>query len=113
MVDTDDLRLIDEEKLAELEKEKKKRRRVGRLMIFWRRFRRHKMGVFGLSIIVFITLVAIFAPYIANPGRFIPYRPTQNNPPAQYIPPLGYEPKEDTIASQKLSGMEKTIVTLI
>jgi hypothetical protein len=48
MTEIDTIGTFSEEKLAELEKEKKKRRRVGRLMIFWRRFRRHRMGVFGL-----------------------------------------------------------------
>ncbi len=83
--------VLDEEKLLELEKEKKKRRRVGRLMSFWRRFRKHKTGLFGTALIGFIIFLAIFAPFIAGKDQLIPYDPEAIDLPAQYIPPLAYE----------------------
>ncbi|MFX0014978.1 MAG: ABC transporter permease [Promethearchaeota archaeon] len=103
---------IDEEKLDELEKEKKKRRSVGRLMVFWRRFRRHKMGVLGLSIIAFITLLAIFADVLAGPGALVPYGPSDERLEAQYVAPLGYELNKDRYASLAAQGSEKTLAAV-
>src|SRR5919206_1107394 len=40
-------------------------RRERRLLDFWRRFRRNKLAVFGLFIVVLMILTAIFAPVIA------------------------------------------------
>ncbi len=37
-----------------------------KLRVFWRRFKKNKTAVLGLSIIVFLTLVAIFAPFVAT-----------------------------------------------
>ncbi|MFX1508544.1 MAG: ABC transporter permease [Promethearchaeota archaeon] len=119
---------IDEEKLVELEKEKKKRRRVGRLMVFWRRFSRHKMGVFGLSLIVFITLLAIFADALAGPSVWIeipfvgiklfrmsppiPYGPSEERLEAQYVAPLGFELNKDRDASLAAQGFDKTLAAI-
>ena len=61
MIDNERTGRLDEAKLEELEIEKKKRRRVGRMMIFWRRFYRHKMGVIGLSVIVFVVFTVLLA----------------------------------------------------
>ncbi|UCG04038.1 MAG: ABC transporter permease [Candidatus Heimdallarchaeota archaeon] len=100
---------LDEAKLEELEKEKQKRRRVGRLMVFWRRFRRHRMGVFGLSIIVFITLLAIFADFLAGTNGLIPYGPSDERLEAQYVAPFGFELNKDRDASLAAQGKEKTL----
>ena len=86
--------VLDEEKLAELEKEKQKRRRVGRLMAFWRRFSKHRTGLLGTGIIVFIIFLAIFAPFIAGKDQLIPYDPEAIDLPAQYLPPFSYEGEE-------------------
>ena len=40
-------------------------RRERRLLDFWRRFRRNKLAVFGLFIVVLMILTAVFAPVIA------------------------------------------------
>ena len=112
MTEIDSIGTFSEEKLAELEKEKKKRRRVGRLMIFWRRFRRHKMGVFGLTIIVFLVFLGVFAPFIAGEGRIVPYDPQAPTPAAQYVPPLGYATERDSGATQGTAGTEKTVAAL-
>ena len=53
--------------LSELEEEKEKMRAASQLAVFWRRFRRHKLGMVGFSIfvvMVFLALTAdVFAPY--------------------------------------------------
>ncbi|MHA2225429.1 MAG: ABC transporter permease [Candidatus Hodarchaeales archaeon] len=103
---------LDEEKLKELEKEKKKRRRVGRMMVFWRRFYRHKMGVFGLGVIVFITILGVLAPYIAGDGKLVPFDPREPAPAAQYLPPFSFEFDEDNNASQIKGGLEKTLAAI-
>src|SRR5215213_2760659 len=48
-------------------------RRERRLLDFWRRFRRNKLAVFGLFIVVLMILTAVFAPVIA------PYAPKAQN----------------------------------
>ena len=48
----------------------------------WRRFRQHRMAMFGLAIIVVFFLASLFAPAIA------PYDPDQVNPIARHQPPL-------------------------
>lgn len=109
--------VLDEEKLAALEQEKKKRRRVGRLMIFWRRFSKSKVGLFGLVLIVFIMLLAIFAPFIAGPGRLVPYDPEGINLPAQYLPPFSNEPEALTgtfpIGNPSTAPNERTVAGII
>lgn len=109
MIDNEKTGLLDKAKLEELEKEKKKRRRVGRMMIFWRRFYRHKMGVIGLSVIVFVVFLGVSAPYIAGEGKIVPFDPRKPNLQAQYLPPLSFESSQDENASQKLGGKEKTL----
>ena len=85
---------LDEDKLKELDKERTKRRRVGRLRTFWRRFVKHKAGLVGLSIIIFVVTLGVTAPFIAGEGLLIPYDPKKANLPSQYLPPLSYEPEE-------------------
>ncbi|NHJ01361.1 MAG: ABC transporter permease [Candidatus Heimdallarchaeota archaeon] len=101
--------VIDDERLEAFEKEKEKRRRAGRIMIFWRRFRRHRMGVFGLFIIIFVTFVGVFAPFLAGPGRLVPFGPRESNVQARFTPPFSYESAKDTAASQEASTLEKTV----
>src|SRR5829696_7833710 len=48
----------------------------------WRRFRHHRMAMFGLITIVVLFFVSLFAPAIA------PYDPDQVNPIARHQPPL-------------------------
>jgi peptide/nickel transport system permease protein len=48
----------------------------------WRRFRQHRMAMFGLITIVVFFLASLFAPAIA------PYDPDQVNPIARHLPPL-------------------------
>src|SRR5215212_2376686 len=48
----------------------------------WRRFRQHRMAMFGLITIVVLFLASLFAPAIA------PYDPDQVNPIARHLPPL-------------------------
>src|SRR5215217_3730332 len=48
----------------------------------WRRFRQHRMAMFGLITIVLLFLASLFAPAIA------PYNPDQVNPIARHQPPL-------------------------
>src|SRR5918998_4614338 len=48
----------------------------------WRRFRQHRMAMFGLITIVVLFLASLFAPAIA------PYDPDQVNPIARHQPPL-------------------------
>ncbi len=48
----------------------------------WRRFRQHRMAMFGLLTIVVLFLASLFAPAIA------PYDPDQVNPIARHLPPL-------------------------
>ncbi len=48
----------------------------------WRRFRQHRLAMFGLAAIVLLFLAAVFAPAIA------PYDPEQVNPIARHQPPL-------------------------
>ena len=109
--------VLDEEKLAALEQEKKKRRRVGRLMIFWRRFSKSRVGLFGLVLIVFIMLLGIFAPFIAGPGRLVPYDPEGINLPSQYLPPLSYEPEAVSgvfpVGNPSTAPAERTIAAII
>ncbi|MFX0051671.1 MAG: ABC transporter permease [Candidatus Hodarchaeota archaeon] len=103
---------VKDEKIEMFEQEKLKRRRVGRLMIFWIRFRRHRMGVFGLFIIFFVTLVGLLAPFLAGEGRLVPYDPSAPNLEARFLPPLSYESTKDTKASQELSDYKKTIAAV-
>jgi len=100
---------LDEEKIQAFEKEKEKRRRAGRIMIFWRRFSRHRLGVFGFSIIVFVTFLGIFAPFIAGTGRLVPYGPREPNLQARFTAPMSYESAIDSTAGQELSNLIKTI----
>ncbi len=100
---------LDEDKLQAFEKEKEKRRRAGRIMIFWRRFSRHKLGVFGFSIILFVTLMGILAPFVAGKGRVVPYGPREPNLQARFTPPMSYESAIDSAAGQDLSNLIKTI----
>lgn len=86
--------VLDEEKLRELEEEKKKRRRVGRFMIFIKRFSRSIPGIIGLAIILFIIFLGIAAPLITGAGRIVPYEPEEMDLESQYLPPLSYEPEE-------------------
>src|SRR5215208_2605510 len=48
----------------------------------WRRFRQHRMAMFGSITIVLLFLASLFAPAIA------PYNPDQVNPIARHQPPL-------------------------
>jgi peptide/nickel transport system permease protein len=48
----------------------------------WRRFRQHRMAMFGLITIVVLFLASLFAPVVA------PYDPDQVNPIARHLPPL-------------------------
>ena len=48
----------------------------------WRRFRQHRLAMFGLAAIAVLFLAALFAPVIA------PYDPEQVNPIARHLPPL-------------------------
>ncbi|MFX1251089.1 MAG: ABC transporter permease [Promethearchaeota archaeon] len=60
MVDIDD-------SISELEHEKEKMRAASQIAVFWRRFRKHKLGMVGLvifSVMLFFAITAdIFAPY--------------------------------------------------
>ncbi len=90
----DQIFALDDEKLKELEIERTKRRRVGRLRNFWRRFIKHKVGLVGLAVIVFVFILGVTAPFIAGEGLLIPYDPKKADLPSQYLPPLSYEPEE-------------------
>ncbi|MHA2174472.1 MAG: ABC transporter permease [Candidatus Hodarchaeales archaeon] len=109
--------VLDEEKLEVFAQEKKKRRRVGRFIIFWRRFRRSKVGLFGLVLIGFIVLMAILAPFIAGVGRIVPYDPEDINLPAQYLPPFSNEPEAISgmfpTANPSTAPAERTVAGLI
>jgi len=48
---------------------------------FWKEFRKNKMGLAGLIIIIFFVLMAITAPFVA------PYNPNQTNPNLFLTPP--------------------------
>jgi peptide/nickel transport system permease protein len=43
---------------------------VGGLAGFWRQFRRHRTGVFGLAVVVVLVLVALLAPWLAPTDPF-------------------------------------------
>ncbi|MFO8150617.1 MAG: ABC transporter permease [Trueperaceae bacterium] len=43
---------------------------VGGLAGFWRQFRRHRTGVFGLAVVVVLVLVAVLAPWLAPTDPF-------------------------------------------
>ncbi len=53
--------------VAELEAEKEWRavREEGQLALFWRHFRKHRLAVVSLGVLVILILVALLAPYIA------------------------------------------------
>jgi peptide/nickel transport system permease protein len=51
---------------------------------FWSQFRRHRLGVAGLVIVVILMLVAVFAPYLAPHD---PFRTSR----ASFMPPLSPE----------------------
>lgn len=53
---------------------------------FWRRFSRHKLALVGLGILVFLLLVAIFAPLLT------PYSPTAPNLTQVLLPPSAAHP---------------------
>ncbi len=53
---------------------------------FWRRFSRHKLALIGLGILVFLLLVAIFAPLLT------PYSPTTPNLTQVLLPPSAAHP---------------------
>ncbi len=53
---------------------------------FWRRFSRHKLALIGLGILVFLLLVAIFAPLLT------PYSPTAPNLTQVLLPPSAAHP---------------------
>lgn len=56
--------------------------------MIWRRFKRSKIAVFGLVVLVILYLVAIFAPWIATqPMDFLDY--TQKNLPPSWAHPFG------------------------
>ncbi len=48
----------------------------------WRRFRRHRMAMFGVAVILVLFLASLLAPVIA------PYDPDQVNPIDRHLPPL-------------------------
>lgn len=56
------------------------------LLRFWRRFSRHKLALIGLGILVFLLLVAIFAPFLT------PYSPTSPNLTQVLLPPSAAHP---------------------
>jgi peptide/nickel transport system permease protein len=47
---------------------------------FWRQFRRHRLGVFGLAVVIILCLVALLAPYLAPHD---PFRTSR----ASFLPP--------------------------
>ncbi len=47
------------------EEEKKKYRKASQIRVYWRRFRKHKMGLFGAFIFLAMFFMAIFADFIA------------------------------------------------
>lgn len=53
---------------------------------FWRRFSRHKLALVGLGILVFLVLVAIFAPFLTS------YSPTSPNLTQVLLPPSAAHP---------------------
>jgi peptide/nickel transport system permease protein len=67
----------------------------------WRRFRQHRMAMFGLITIVVYFLASLFAPAIA------PYNPDQVNPIARHQPPLsaGHVLGTDEIGRDVLSRL--------
>jgi dipeptide transport system permease protein len=54
----------------------------GPLLAFWRAFRQNKGAVIGLAIVVFISLVAIFAPFVAPHDPIEQFRGFAKLPPA-------------------------------
>lgn len=50
----------------------------------WRRFRRNKLAMVGLGMLIFLVLLAIFAPWIAPSNPTDQYRPTREGPTADH-----------------------------
>jgi len=73
---------------------------TGGLRGFWRQFRRHRTGVFGLTLVVVLALVAVLAPLIAPHDPFTTSR-------ARFLPPLspGYLLGTDHLGRDVLSGV--------
>jgi len=75
----------------------RRRLAVGR---FWKSFRKSKMGMTGLIILIFFFLVAIFAPVLANPKGL---DPTLTNGPPLAPPSLQYPLGTDDLGRSVLT----------
>ena len=73
---------------------------VGGIAGFWRQFRRHRTGVFGLAVVVLLAVVALSAPWLAPHDPFTTSR-------ASFQPPgtPGYLLGTDHLGRDVLSGI--------
>jgi len=73
---------------------------VGGLAGFWRQFRRHRTGVFGLAVVVVLVLVAVLAPWLAPQDPFTTSRAALQPPGTP-----GYLLGTDHLGRDVLSGV--------
>jgi ABC-type dipeptide/oligopeptide/nickel transport system permease subunit len=101
-----------------------KRRSAGQWAVAWRRFRRNKAGVAGLTIVLFIVFIAVFgdffAPYPArpDPAAYDPfYQGDVRKPPSELYPfgtsAIGTDVLSDIIHGAKYSLYVGVVVTAI
>jgi len=84
-------------KIGRDKKEESKRRGASQWAVAWRRFRRNKAGIFGLTVVMVVFFVGIFgsffAPYPARPNPKA-YTPFYEIPPQVRKPPSWLDPEE-------------------
>lgn len=57
--------------------------RASQRQLIWRRFRRHRLAVLGLNVLVLFYLVAVFAEFFAPYGKRAKFRHFENSPPSR------------------------------
>jgi peptide/nickel transport system permease protein len=77
------------EKVEKVKKEKEKKYLSNRAKI-WRRYKKHKLGMFGGLVVLLLLVLSIFAPF------FSPYDYTKPNYEGAYMPPQPLNFKDET-----------------
>src|ERR1043166_7228707 len=78
-------------------------RRRRALRLFWRRYRRSAMGMWGLGLMIFFTLVALLAPLLAEAKTIDPSYSITSSTPAYHAPSVAYPFGTDYLSRSVLS----------
>src|SRR5262245_25374299 len=77
---------------------------LSRGRLIWRRFKRHRMALIALYVLIFLYLVAIFADFVAPYNADSRFRGLQNAPPS----PIHFTDENGQLVSPYVYGREKS-----